>query len=150
MESDPASLKRIIAFLKLLQRAKAAKIKPTSVTTPTEQGDNIHAVVTIKSLEVSFELNMNRPAPKPYHGCNFQGPPSLVYSNKLAVPQPQGLDSTVCAENPIIVKNLSESNITFSEDQQIIGKCMMSETGEVGIEKSGIIRISIGILAGAQ
>ena len=47
MESDPAGLKRIITFLELLQRAKAAKIKATSVTTPTEQGDNIHVVVTI-------------------------------------------------------------------------------------------------------
>lgn len=47
MESDPASLKRIITFVELLQRAGEAKIKPTSVTTPTEQGDNINIVVTI-------------------------------------------------------------------------------------------------------
>jgi hypothetical protein len=47
MELDPAGLKRIITFVELLQRAKEAKIRPTSVTTPTEQGDNIHVVVTI-------------------------------------------------------------------------------------------------------
>ena len=56
MESDPASLKRIIAFLELLQRAKAAKIKPTSVTTPTEQGDNIHAIVTIDGKRLDAGL----------------------------------------------------------------------------------------------
>ena len=47
MELDPASLKRIITFVELLERAREAKIKPISVTTPTEQGDNIHVVVTI-------------------------------------------------------------------------------------------------------
>ncbi|GEM_PF-3458253 len=56
MESDPASLKRIIAFVELLQRAKVGKIKPTSVTTPTEQGDNIHVVVTIDRERLDASL----------------------------------------------------------------------------------------------
>ncbi|HIO22232.1 MAG TPA: hypothetical protein EYN18_07550 [Nitrospirales bacterium] len=56
MESDPASLKRIIAFVELLQRAKVAKIKPASVTTPTEQGDNIHVVVTIDGERLDASL----------------------------------------------------------------------------------------------
>ena len=47
MESDPAGLKRIIAFIELVQRAREAGSKPHFVTTPTEQGDNIHVVVTI-------------------------------------------------------------------------------------------------------
>ena len=47
MELDPAGVKRIIAFIELIQRANAAKIRPTFVITPTEQGDNIHAAVTI-------------------------------------------------------------------------------------------------------
>mgnify|MGYP006879262503 CR=1 FL=1 len=56
MESDPASLKRIIAFVELLQRARRGKIKPTSVTTPTEQGDNIHVVVTIDGKRLDAGL----------------------------------------------------------------------------------------------
>ncbi|HIB54367.1 MAG TPA: hypothetical protein EYO39_06115 [Nitrospirales bacterium] len=56
MESDPASLKRIIAFVELLQRAKVAKIKPASVTPPTEQGDNIHVVVTIDRERLDASL----------------------------------------------------------------------------------------------
>lgn len=56
MELDPASLKRIIAFVEILQQAKAAKIKPTSVTTPTEQGDNIHIVVTIDGKRLDAGL----------------------------------------------------------------------------------------------
>ncbi len=47
MELDAAGLKRIITFIELIQRANAAKIRPTFVITPTEQGDNIHAAVTI-------------------------------------------------------------------------------------------------------
>ncbi len=47
MESDPAGLKRIIAFIELVQRASEAGSKPHFVTTPTEQGDNVHVVVTI-------------------------------------------------------------------------------------------------------
>ena len=47
MESDPASLKRIQTFMKLIQRAKKEGIEPTFVSTPTEHGDNINAVVTI-------------------------------------------------------------------------------------------------------
>ena len=47
MELDPAALKRIITFIKLVQRASEAKIKPTFVITPTEQGDNVHAATII-------------------------------------------------------------------------------------------------------
>jgi len=47
METDPAGLKRIIAFIELVQRAREAGSKPHFVATPTEQGDNIHVVVTI-------------------------------------------------------------------------------------------------------
>ena len=56
MESDPASLKRIITFVELLQRAREAKNKPASVTTPTEQGDNIHIVVTIEGERLDAGL----------------------------------------------------------------------------------------------
>ncbi|MGD9852637.1 MAG: hypothetical protein AB7T38_15375 [Nitrospirales bacterium] len=47
MDMDPSSLKRIQTFMELIQRAKQAGSKPSFLSTPTEHGDNINAVVTL-------------------------------------------------------------------------------------------------------
>ena len=56
MESDPASLKRIISFTELIQRAEQTGITPTFVTLPTEQGDNVHVVATINGERLDAAL----------------------------------------------------------------------------------------------
>ena len=48
MDMDPSSLKRIQAFMELIQRAKREGSDPSFLSTPTEHGDNINAVVTLK------------------------------------------------------------------------------------------------------
>ena len=47
MELDVASLERIKIFAEFLQKTKEVGIKPSFVTTPTENGDNITATATI-------------------------------------------------------------------------------------------------------
>ena len=47
MNMDPSSLKRIQAFMELIQRAKQAGSEPSFLSTPTEHGDNINVVVTL-------------------------------------------------------------------------------------------------------
>ncbi len=47
MEMDPTSLERIQTFMELIQRAKQEGIKPSFVSTPTENGDNINVAATI-------------------------------------------------------------------------------------------------------
>ena len=44
---DPASLKRIHAFMEVIQKAKQAGVTPSFLKTPTEHGDNINVAVTI-------------------------------------------------------------------------------------------------------
>lgn len=47
MNLDATSLKRIKMFAEFLQQTKEAGIKPSFVTTPTENGDNITATAII-------------------------------------------------------------------------------------------------------
>ena len=52
METDPASLKRLKAFMELIQRARHEGITPSFVSTPTEHGDNINVAATIAGEQV--------------------------------------------------------------------------------------------------
>ena len=47
MNLDATSLKRIKMFAEFLQQTKEVGIKPSFVTTPTENGDNITATAII-------------------------------------------------------------------------------------------------------
>ena len=48
---DLSSLKRIQAFMELLQQSKQEGIKPSFVYTPTEHGENINVTVTIEGKQ---------------------------------------------------------------------------------------------------
>ena len=47
MNQDPASLKRIQAFMELIRQAKQEGSEPSFLSTPTEHGDNINVTAFI-------------------------------------------------------------------------------------------------------
>ena len=53
---DHASLRRIQAFMQLIDKAKNVGVVPNFVSTPTEHGDNINAVAVIEGERANAGL----------------------------------------------------------------------------------------------